>query len=82
MIERLITVDVPESRRVLVDLPPEVPVGPTQLEIRVLQKTDTVVEIPPPEIDASQLPRYLDKRTGEWRLVERSGVVREVRRAE
>ena len=82
MIQRVITVNVPESRQVVVELPPEVPVGPAQLEVRVVGEDDRTIEIPPPEIDVSSLPRYFDDRAGEWRLVARSGVVREVRRAE
>jgi hypothetical protein len=82
MIHRVITVQVPESRRVVVELPPEVPVGSAQLEVRVIGTNDTAVEVPPPKIDVAGLPTYIDKRSGERRLVGRSGVVREVRSAE
>jgi hypothetical protein len=82
MVHRFITVQVPESRQVVVELPPEVPVGPARLEVRVVGENDTVVEIPPPQIDVSGLPKYFDERAGEWRLVGRSGVVREVRSSE
>lgn len=82
MIQQVVTVQVPESRQVIVDLPPEVPVGTARLEIRVIGERDQAVEVPPPDIDVSGLPRYFDERSGEWRLVGRSGVVREVRRSE
>jgi hypothetical protein len=82
MIERLITVDVPESRQVVVELPREVPVGRARLEIRVVEADDSIVEVPPPEIDVSGLPKYWDEKAGEWRLAGRSGVVRAMRPTE
>jgi len=82
MIHRFITVQVPEDRRVVIELPPEVPVGPAELELRVLSKNEAAIEVPAPQIDVAELPRYFDERTGEWRRVGRSGIVREIRSAE
>jgi hypothetical protein len=82
MIHQFITVQVPENRRVVIELPPEVPVGPAELELRVLSKNEAAIEVPPPQIDVAELPRYFDERAGEWRPVGRSGVVREIRSAE
>lgn len=75
-------VDVPASRQLVIDLPPDTPVGPTELEVRLGEPFRDAVEIQIPDIDISNLPRYFDERSGEWRLVGRSGVVREVRSTE
>ena len=79
MFELSIETMVPEDRRVTIDLPPETPVGPIRLKIRD-EGPDQVTEFVVPEIDVSQLPTYIDPRSGERKLVARSGVVREVRR--
>ena len=70
--------DIPDSRRLVIDLPGDTPVGPADVEVHVWQPGE-VVEIPMPEIDVSRLPHYIDPVTGERLRVERSGVVREVR---
>jgi hypothetical protein len=50
VIQRIVTVQVPEGRHVVIELPPELSVGPAQLEIRVLGESEQAVDIPPPEI--------------------------------
>lgn len=77
MITVHVKANIPESRRLVIDLPTEAPTGPADLEIRVA-KTGEVVEMPEPTIDVTSLPKYFDRETGEWRRVGRSGVVREV----
>lgn len=72
-----VTANVPESRRIEICLPPEVPTGLAELEIRLLPEPATV-EISIPPIDLAKLPKYFDNVTGVWKPVERSGVVREV----
>jgi hypothetical protein len=70
--------DIPDSRRLVIDLPGDTPVGPADVEVHITQPGE-VTEIPTPEIDVSQLPHYIDPVTGERRRVGRSGLVREVR---
>lgn len=79
MFDMNIETTVPEDRRVTIKLPPETPVGPIRLRVRD-EAPDQVVEFVVPEIDVSQLPTYIDPRTGERKPVARSGVVRELRR--
>ena len=76
MTRHTLTVDVPPTRRIEIQLPPDVPVGPTTLEV-------TATPVPPteftvPQIEVGSLPRFFDSRSGKWRLVGRSGVVREI----
>lgn len=79
MFELSIDTTVPEDRRVTIDLPPDTPVGPIRLKVRD-EAPDRVVEFEVPQIDTTQLPTYVDPRTGERKLVARSGVVRDLRR--
>jgi hypothetical protein len=73
-----VTVQVPADRRVVIDLPEDFPVGTIDLEIRVVPSR-AAIEIAVPDIDPNSLRKYLDTKSGEWRLVGRSGVVREIR---
>jgi hypothetical protein len=77
MIRHTITVQVPENRRVEIQLPAGAPVGPTTLDIDIAPAS-APTEFKVPEIDAGSLPKYFDSRSGKWRLVGRSGVVRQV----
>lgn len=79
MFQLSIETTVPEDRRVTIDLPPDTPVGPIRLRVQDVAP-DKVIEFEVPPIDVSQLPTYIDPRTGERKPVARSGVVREVRR--
>ena len=60
MIQRIITVQVPESRQAVAE--PRSTAGPAQPEVRVVGENDNTVEIPPPEIDVAGPPRYFDER--------------------
>ena len=71
--------DIPENRRLVLDLPDDFPTGEVLLEVKVAEPEMTVY-FDPPVIDVDNLPKYFDTRTGEWKPVGRSGVVREVRR--
>jgi hypothetical protein len=71
------TTDIPPSRRLVVDLPQDIPTGPANIEIIISQEHEVFV-FPTPQVDIDALPKYRDPKTGELRLVERSGVVREV----
>jgi hypothetical protein len=73
-----ITTDIPASRQIVVDLPPDTPLGPAQVEVQV-RRVSEVYEFTVPPIDVDALPNYRDPVTGELRRVERSGVVREIR---
>jgi hypothetical protein len=78
MVVLRMSTEIPESRRLVLDLPEETPVGRAEVEIHVVRPGD-VYEFRVPEIDVGLLLQYRDPATDEWRRVERSGVVREVR---
>lgn len=78
MFELSIETTVPEDRRVTIDLPPDTPVGRIRLKVQD-EGPLQVIEFVVPEIDVSELPTYIDPRTGERKPVALSGVVREVR---
>ena len=69
--------DITPSRQLVINLPPDTPIGPAEIELRVIRPGE-MHEIHIPDVDVSALPRYFDPETLEWRLVARSGVVREV----
>jgi hypothetical protein len=79
MFEVTIETTVPEDRRVTIDLPADTPVGPIRLRVQD-EIADQVIEFVVPEFDVHQLPTYIDPRTGERKLVARSGVVKELGR--
>jgi hypothetical protein len=75
-----IKADVPSDRRVTLELPPDFPTGPVELEVRIAPRPDEIIEIPVDSIDLSKIPHYVDPNTGERRPLPRSGLVREVRK--
>ena len=79
MPELRLRAEVSDDRRIVLVLPPDFPTGPVEIEVR---RPAEEVEIRFDETDLSRLPHCTNPATGEPRLTERSGLVREVRTAD
>src|SRR4051794_39438009 len=76
MIALRMTTNVPDNRRVVLTLPPEVPTGPAELVVTLESPTDSVRNpgaCRPRRFAASELVRVNRRTTRRWRSGYRSG---------